>query len=318
MGRCFVSALLLVTGTAALLAPRDPVAQRLAAAGIGPEVTDGAELGLRVATEQEGGGGLWGFLLPRNVRERSHVRRVLWTAGFEGPHVVRNYFLLRVVLAVLLPLPVILAVLFTSIRIGSDAVQFDLPGLHLSGALLLVLLLVTVGFYGPAIVLRFRVEARREALRRAFPNALDLLQLSVEAGLGVDAALSRVAEEMMLAHPALAREFALIIVELRAGKPREAVLKDFADRTGVEEVRSFVTVLQQTVEFGTNMVDALRVYASEMRQQRMLGAEEKANKLSVKLSAAIVLIMMPAVLGMIMGPIIIRAVRIILPALGVS
>jgi tight adherence protein C len=319
LGAIFVSVLLLVIGASALLSPGDSVERRLSVAAPDPvSARPQRDAGLRVAVERPPAGGLWGFLLPRNDRERSRARQLLWRAGFEGPHAVRNYFALRALLAVLLPLPLILAVLLTSLRIGGDSVPLGLPGMRAPGTLLVVLLLVCVGFYGPMVVVRLRVDSRCQAMRRAFPNALDLLQLAVEAGLGVDSAIARVAEEMMLAHPALGREFALIIVELRAGKPREAVLADFAERTGVAEVRSFVTVLQQTVEFGTDIADALQVFASEMRQKRMLAAEEQANKLSVKLSAVVVMVMMPAIFALILGPIVIRTVRVILPTLAAS
>jgi tight adherence protein C len=314
MGAVFVSVLVVTWGVAALTAPQDPVSRRFTEAGTLSAGSGPVSIDLRIDREPSKAKGIWGFLLPNDDKERSEVRRRLWRAGFTSPHVVRNYYLVRALLALLLPLPIVAVVLFTSLNIGG-VLQLDLGSVSFTLPLLLVLLLVALGFYGPAAIVRLRIDARQEAVRRAFPTALDLLQLSVESGLGVDAAIQKVAEEMALAQPALAREFGTILVELRAGKPRQAVLADFAERTGVEEVRSFVAVLQQTVEFGTDIVEALRVFASEMRRRRMLLAEEKANKLSVKLSIVIVTIMLPTILMLIMGPIVIRAIRIIVPAL---
>jgi tight adherence protein C len=311
----FVSVLIAVGGAAAFAAPRDPVSRRFAEAGGMADETRPANVDLWVDRAPTKAKGWWGFLLPADGKERSETRRRLWRAGFQGSHVVRGYYLVRTLLALFLPLPVVAIVLFTSLNLGGGALRFDLGGVPVTTPLLLVLLLVALGFYGPAVVVRLRIDARQEAARRAFPTALDLLQLSVESGLGVDAAIQKVAEEMVLAQPALAREFGQILVELRAGKPRQTVLADFAERTGVEEVRSFVAVLQQTVEFGTDMAEALRVFASEMRRRRMVLAEEKANKLSVKLSMAVVTLMLPAILAMLLGPIVIRVVRVVFPAL---
>jgi tight adherence protein C len=314
LGAVFASVVLVVLGAAALAEPRDPVSRRFGERGSGAATANGVEL--RVAAREERKRGIWGFVLPEDDRERSAVRRRLWRAGWEGPNVVRNYFAVRTGLALVLPLPVAGTLLFTSFRIESGAVQFNVAGIAVTGPLILTLVLIVIGFYGPSLVVGARIDARQDQIRRAFPGALDLMQLSVEAGLGVDAAIAKVAQEMALAQPALAREFALILVELRAGKPRDTVLADFAERTGVEEIRSFATVLQQTVEFGTNMAEALRTFADEMRRRRMLLAEEKANKLSVKLSAVVVTLMMPAILTMIMGPVIIRTIRVIMPAVG--
>jgi tight adherence protein C len=315
LGALFVAVLLVVFAGAALGAPQDPISRRFDEASRSRKVV-GASLELRVAAREERKRGIWSFVLPENDQERSRVRRRLWRAGWQGPHAVRSYFALRTGLALLLPLPVPVTMFFSSFSFESGVGSFDVGGLPITSPLVLVLVLILIGFYGPPFIVRARINARQEAIRRAFPGALDLMQLSVEAGLGVDAAIAKVAEEMARAQPALAREFALILVELRAGKPRNTVLADFAERTGVKEIRSFASLLQQTVEFGTDMAEALRVFADEMRRRRMIEAEEKANKLSVKLSGTVVVLMMPAILAMIIGPLIIRAVRVIGPAIG--
>jgi tight adherence protein C len=176
-----------------------------------------------------------------------------------------------------------------------------------------VLLLIGVGFYGPTLWLRHRIRMRERAVQEGFPDALDMLLVSVEAGLGLDAAIARVASEIRAAHPIIADEFGVVGLEVRAGKSRHAVLRDMAERIGVDEVSSLVTVLNQSNRFGTNVADALRVYASEMRNSRMMRAEERANKLPVKLSIAVVLCMLPAMFAVILGPIVIKVVRVLLP-----
>lgn len=136
-----------------------------------------------------------------------------------------------------------------------------------------------------------------------------MMLVCVEAGLGIDAALHRTTTEIGRAHPFIAEEMALMTAEFRAGKQRAEVLKDFAKRTNVEEVRSFVTVLVHAEQFGTSIADALRVYAGEMRTKRLLRAEEEANKLPVKLSVVVAGCTFPALFLLLLTPMMISILR---------
>jgi len=148
--------------------------------------------------------------------------------------------------------------------------------------------------------------AQKIEIEQSFPNALDLIQISVEAGLGFDAAMTRVANEMVHSAPALCREFRTVQLEISAGAEREKALMEMAQRTGVDEVSSFANVVLQSVRFGTSMSDALQIYAQEMRLSRELRAQEKANKLPVKMSAVMSALMLPAMILLIVGPVVIR------------
>ena len=306
LGAVFGSVLLIVFGAASALAPDSAVARRLTAAGGQRPASSGTPL-RRV--DERAAAPIARFLTPQDAQERSRMRQVLFQAGYRQPHAMRTYYALRTALALLLPMPMLAGALARSL--GLPALEFGVPAM-----LILIALLVALGFYGPWLWLRSCIGARQQAIREAFPNALDLIQVAVEAGLGFDAALARVAEELVLAHPVLAEEFALVGVELRAGKPREQVLNDLGRRTGVEEVGSFVAVINQSTRFGTSIVDALEVFSSEMRHKRMMAAEEMANKLPVKMSAVLVLFMLPAVLVVCLGPVVIRVVRVLAPAVG--
>ena len=142
-----------------------------------------------------------------------------------------------------------------------------------------------------------------------FPDALDLLLICVEAGLGLDAAIARIAQELTGAHRRLGENFALMTIEMRAGSSRRDALRNLADRLGIDEVRALVTLLNQSEELGTSIADALRVYSAEMRTRRMLRAEIKANALSVKLSIPLALFIFPVIMTVILLPVIIRIIR---------
>jgi tight adherence protein C len=306
----FASVLLIVFGIAAVFAPAGVAERRLAAIASRPT---GPALALRRHRGTATPAMLERLVTPHNVEERSKVGRMMIAAGYRGPHAVRTFYIVRTVIGLLLPIPLILMGIFSSLGIGAPVIQLPLLGGGISGMLCAVMLVVAAGFYGPLIVVRRRIAARQQEIRRGFPNALDLMQVAVQAGLGFDAALAKIAEELVLAHPILAEEFATVGVELRAGKPREQVLNDLAQRSGVEEVGSFVMTIKQSMRFGTSIADALETFSDEMRHKRMMLAEEKANKLPVKLSAALAFFMLPAVLTVCLGPIIIHAIRMMFP-----
>ncbi len=162
----------------------------------------------------------------------------------------------------------------------------------------------------------WRASRRREALRHGFPDALDMMVVCVEAGLGLDAALNRVAAEIAQAHPPIAAELTQIGRELRAGRERDAVLRSFAHRAGLPEIASFATLLIQSEALGTGIARSLRVQAEEMRASRLLRAEEQAHTLPVKLTIPLVFCILPAMIAVVLLPSAIAIVRDILPNLG--
>jgi len=162
----------------------------------------------------------------------------------------------------------------------------------------------------------WRVSRRRDALRRGFPDALDMMVVCVEAGLGLDAALNRVAVEIAQAHPPISVELVQVGRELRAGRERGTVLRNFAHRTGLPEIVSFATLLIQSESLGTGIARSLRVQADEMRASRMLQAEEQAHTLPVKLTIPLVFCILPAMIAVVLLPSAIAIMRDILPNLG--
>lgn len=255
--------------------------------------------------------GLMRSLIPADDKERSQVQRELAQAGKSGPHAVRNYYLLRLGLGVLLPAALM------GVIVASQSGMITLPGTvasKLNGLTRMNLtqimaVMVWMGFFGPAYWLRGRSNRRREAIRLAFPNALDLLQISVEAGLGIDAAMIRVGNELAEAAPELSQEFLTAQREIQAGRSRDRALLDMAERTQVEEVTSFVNVVLQSIQFGADISGVLVTYASEMRTHRELRAQEKANRLPVQMSAAMATLMLPALLTLTIGPVALRYLR---------
>jgi len=303
---------LMVTMGVAAIANRDDVERRLAHAR--GEAGPGG-LAVRRHAEERSSSKLAGFVTPSDERERLAVRRRLIQAGFRAPHAVRNYYLIRTGLGLMLPLPLLIGIFGFALNAGSLTVKVPLIGVSASSTLVLLSLLVVIGFYLPPVVVRQRIRRRQRTIREAFPQALDLMQVATQAGLGFDATLARVGEELQAAHPDLAEEFLIVMLELRAGKPRDRVLQDLAQRTGVEEINSFQTVINQSIRYGTSISDALEVYSQEMRHKRTMRAEELASKLPVKMSIAMVAFLLPTLFMIFMGPVVIRFVRVIAPML---
>lgn len=172
------------------------------------------------------------------------------------------------------------------------------------------LILAFLGFYIPDIWLHIKISKRKEEIIRGFPDALDLMVICAEAGMGLDAAINRVGDEMQLRHPRVSEEFRLLTLELRAGKMRREALKNFAMRTNAEDIESFVTLLIQTDKFGTSIAQALRVQADSMRTKRTQKVEEIAAKLPVKLLFPTILFIFPSMFLVLAGPALLRAFRV--------
>jgi tight adherence protein C len=233
-------------------------------------------------------------------KDYSHARAKFLRAGIQKPSAPEVFWGAKIFLAALFPM------LFLSIRLS--ALGIIEPRLTL-GILLGCGLL---GFYLPDTWLAARTSARRKRLLDALPDALDLLVVCVEAGMGLDAAVNRVGDELKLTHKDLSDEFKLLNLELRAGKPRQAALRNLALRTALDEVNSLVTLLIQTDRFGTSVAKALRVYSDSFRTKRYQRAEEIAAKLPVKLVFPLILFIFPSLFVVILGPAAIRIYESIL------
>jgi tight adherence protein C len=308
----FLGVLMVTIGGALAFAGQDDVERRLA-------VAQGEQLAATIEVRRSGdhtaSSTLGRLVAPSDERERLAVRLRLVQAGFRGAHAVRNYYLIRTGLGLLLPLPLLIGTFGFALNAGSFTVDLPFVGISASSTLVLLALLVCLGFYLPPLYLRRRIRHRQRAIREGFPHALDLMQVAVQAGLGFDAALAKVGEELQTAHPALAEEFRTVVLELRAGKPRDRVLQDLARRTGVEEINSFQTVMNQSIRYGTSISDALEVYSKEMRHKRIMRAEELASQMPVKMSLVMVMFLLPTLFLIFMGPVAIRFVRVISPLL---
>lgn len=176
--------------------------------------------------------------------------------------------------------------------------------------------LAAAGYWAPTVWLALRVRRRQRAVIEAFPDALDLMTVCVEAGLGTEAALVRVARDLELTSPALAEELQLVNLELRAGASRDRALRALAVRTGVEEVEGFVTMVLQAERFGTALAQSLRVHAQALRTARRQRAEEAAAKIALKLLFPLIFCIFPALLVVLLGPAMIQIHRVLLPTMG--
>lgn len=180
----------------------------------------------------------------------------------------------------------------------------------------LPLLLAALGYYLPNVVLGMAIRRRQREVREALPDAIDLMTVCVEAGLGLDAAMNRAGEEMAMRSQALSDELSLMALELRVGASRESALQNLALRTGVEDVATFVTILLQSEHFGTNVGDSLRVLSDTMRERRKQRAEEAAAKIPLKLLFPLIFFIFPSLFVVLMGPAAINIYRILLPTMG--
>jgi tight adherence protein C len=188
--------------------------------------------------------------------------------------------------------------------------------LELNSGLMVLFVLLAVGYYLPNVVLSRLVTRRHENLQNALPDALDLMIVCVEAGLGLDAAMNRAAGEIGLRSQALSDELNLLALELRMGVRREQALHNLALRCGVDDMSSFVAMLVQADRFGTNVAEALRVQADTMRTHRRLRAEERAAKIPLKLLFPLIFFIFPSLMVVLMGPAMLSVYRVLLPSMG--
>jgi tight adherence protein C len=301
----FISVFFAVVGAAGVIGAPGNVKRRLAGAKPQREPTPTESL------RQDEAEGRWNSLL-KNLETRfkpgadansASLKLRMIRAGYMNPKAVPIYYGARVVLCAAMPLAYLLqaSLLAGGTEIGKIAAMAGGLGF--------------TGLYLPNFWLSRRIASRQTAVTEGFPDALDMLVVCVEAGLGLDAAFTRVGAQIAKAHPIIATHFGLIALELRAGKSREEALRNLAERIGLQELKSFTTLLIQSDALGASIAQTLRVYSDEMRVKRVLRAEEKAHKLPVLLSLPLVACILPAMLTALLLPGVIRIVRQVLPAM---
>ena len=232
------------------------------------------------------------FLEPQDVAELSKRQLTLRQAGYQSRDAVRAFHAAQFLLGVF---GLALGVIYVNFIAGTDGMDTQKIIMYTVGP-------GGVGYYLPQYWITKRVEKRKDEITSGFPDALDMLLVCVEAGQSLDQAITRVASELHASYPALADEFMVVSLEMKAGKEKVTVLNDMGERCGVQDVSSFVTVLVQSASFGTSIAEALRVYAGEMRDKRVMRAEEAANKLPTKMTLATMMLTVPPLLIILVGP----------------
>ncbi|MGB9604505.1 MAG: type II secretion system F family protein [Bryobacteraceae bacterium] len=242
-----------------------------------------------------------GTVLPASPKDVTVMQQRLMRAGYRGPHVLRYFYGAKVLLAMALPV-------VTTVAVAGSSRSADSKFTLIAGS-------AVAGFFAPNEYVRRKARRRQRQIRRGLPNALDLLVVCVESGLGLDQAIVQTAKELEHAHPEISEELALVNFELRAGKRRVEALRNLADRTDVEELRKLAAVLIQADRFGTSIAQTLRSHSDFMRVQARQQAEEKAAKLGVKLVFPIFFCILPSLFVVTVGPILVRVVRELLPVI---
>jgi len=227
-------------------------------------------------------------LLPPSAAEVRKLQKQLMTAGFRGPDAPAIYRAVQ--LASMAGFP------------GAVAFGCAVMAYPLSSAVLWILLAFVVGFILPRYVLGKMIRARQLRVRWGLADALDLMVISIEAGLGLNAAMMRVSEELKEVHPDISEEFELANLEIRVGREREEALHNLAERTGVDDLRSLVAMLIQADRFGTSIARAVRAFSDSLRVKRRQRAEQAAQKAAVKLLLPLACFLFPTLFIAILGP----------------
>jgi tight adherence protein C len=228
--------------------------------------------------------------IPKSPKEMGRIERMMASAGYYGSWPAMLFALVQLIL------PIVLFLLVMSYGRRSTMLPF-------------AIIAAGLGYFAPTMWLGRAIESRRREIRNGLADAIDLLIVCVESGSGIDQAIARVAEELVLPYPALARELELISAEMRAGRSRLDAFRNFAERTKVDDVRSLVAMLVQTDRFGTSIGQALRTHAETSRTKRRQRAEERAAKLGVKLLFPLVFCLFPAFYTVVLGPSMLRIFR---------
>ena len=297
-----VAALLILAVLPVLLKKRDdPFAKLQAqtrAAARGPGGEGGAkkpkEQRLRYDSGSDKLDKFAGFLEPKTQEEMSESKKWLQRAGYRGKNAVRTFHAVQVILGLGL---MAAGALYVLIYNATNEVPYAS-----NIAIAIVLMPGVLGYYAPKRWVDKRIAARTAEIQNGFPDALDMLLVCVEAGQSLDQGIIRVAKELASSYPAMSEEFEMVAHEIKAGKDKPSVLRAFGERTGVPDVQSFVTVMIQSQQFGTSIAEALRLYAADMRDKRVMRAEEAANKIPTKMTLGTMMFTVPPLLIILVGP----------------
>jgi tight adherence protein C len=240
-----------------------------------------------------------GNIIPQSPKDVTVMQRRLIRAGVRNPSALKLLYGSKLVLGVTLPL-----ITAVSIAGGSADTGNKFAAILAAGA---------VGFFGPNEYVRRMASKRQKEISKGLANALDLLVVCVESGLGLDQAILQVSKELEHAHPEISEEFGLVNLELKAGKRRVEALRNLAERTGVDDLKKLVAVLIQADRFGTGVAQSLRAHSDFMRVQARQVAEEKAAKLGVKLIFPIFFCILPSLFVVTVGPVAMKIVRELIP-----
>ncbi len=281
----FLSVFLLIASAGVLLFYREAMLQRISA--IIPQRAD--KQGISERTSSSFGAVMEKFerVVPKSDAEVSVAQRRLIRAGFRGERAVTYFYGSKVLVAIVL----CAVILFTGLGGESPFIFYAMA--------------LGLGYLGPDFWLGRKISTRQRHLRRSLPDVLDLLVICVEAGLGLDQATARTAEELRDTHPVISDELDIVVLEQRAGKPRADAWRHLADRTDVEVVRNLVSMLVQCEQFGTSIAKVLRTHSDTMRTQRIQEVEEMAAKTTVKLIFPLVLFIFPCLFLVTLGPAVI-------------
>lgn len=241
------------------------------------------------------------FSMPEGSWDESPMKLQFLRAGLRNQSAIFLYYASKTVLA---------ASLFL---IAFIYIYLAFPENDFLYTVLVSICLSAAGYYLPNIYLSFRIKKRKQQIFETFPDALDLIRICVSSGLGLDAAISRVGKELSITSKALSEEFHQLSLELRAGATRADALKNLANRTGVEDIHSLVSMLIQSERFGTSVAESLRVHAEGLRSKRKLQAQETAAKIPAKLSIPMILCIFPALFVVILGPSILGVIHMLEP-----
>lgn len=240
-----------------------------------------------------------GSVLPASPKDVTIMQRRLIRAGIRNPNALKLLYGSKVFLGLTLPVAMALVVA------GSEAES--------SNKVMAIGVAAAAGFFGPNQYVNRRVRRRQKQISRGLPNALDLLVVCVESGLGLDQAVVQVSKELESGHPEISEEFAMVTLELKAGKRRVEALRNLAERTAVDDLKKLVAVLIQADRFGTGISQSLRAHSDFMRVQARQQAEEKAAKLGVKLVFPIFFCILPSLFVVTVGPVVMRIMRELVP-----
>ena len=242
--------------------------------------------------------GILGAILPQDEAEKSELRRFLHMAGYYGRSAPVIYQLVRIVLGISLGM----ATAFLAGLLFVNLPYFIIIPVSL--------LMAVLGYMLPRTIVSLRRDGLCEEHRQGFPDFLDLLVICVEAGIGAEAAIERVGPDLARGYPSLARNLGFMTMEIRAGKSTKDALETLGKRLGIDEARSFATLIRQSEELGTSLVQSLRVYSDEMRLKRLTRAEEKAHALPVKLVIPLGIFIFPVIMGVTMLPVALRLIKL--------